>query len=174
MNPIEILKQGIENTDWSLIGKAYTSMTGEDIDILKVIMIETDHEIIENCVKNLNIILYRKGMESIIEEIKETGPEVKSDPPQKSRKRKKSTVSNENLKLMMEDGEPSKGFATLEEERQANIEIAATARKRKVYRKPQVKYDIECNECGNTFKSTTGKSEYGQKCSKCLKGIAKN
>lgn len=161
MSPIEEIADGIHAGDWQTVCQGYEKLTGEWISPPSM-----ENDDIKDALKQIKDIA-SSVLNGPIAEI--------CDLPTKSTKRKpgrpKANKKKVKKKIDVQEETGKTRFITNDpdpEEIAKNKERAAKVNR--VKRKPPVIYDVECNECGKTFKSDRPDGEMGQKCRKCLMG----
>lgn len=162
MNPIETLKEGIENNDWTLVVDAYNTLTGDHIAVSK----QDDEPLTLHVLRNV----FR---EELAKHIKSQPPELKTREVPIAVKSKaddsgpyQGNLTEEETGELTWDKKPMR-IITGEHDDSIPQQNRRTPRK---IRSPRKTYKVECNQCKKEFKSDRKSDEIGQKCNSCLVG----
>ncbi len=189
MSPLEYIEEGILNGNWETVCEGYERLTGKSLrlPVDRLGEVRQAKEALSQIVNIASSILAGQ-----IEEICNTT--IESTKKKTCRKRISSKKKTKNKTTINKDGEDSSiilddANKTIVQKEVGNTQLitndpdpaeveANKARaakvnrnKLKIKRKVPTVYNVECNECSNTFKSTRPKGEMGQKCPKCLSGL---
>ncbi len=182
MNPIELIKSGVETGDWKKICKAYKSLTGseikpktkEDCSLLDVVKDRLDDSDLQLLLKLIYKLVSVDTTTLVKTPKKRQGsdlrlPKAKVDTPKTVVKKSRAGF---NTIPTTEEGHSNK-FDSAEEEQEFNRKKAEGTRvkKNEVRRKRPKKHIVECGGCGNDFESKIPSGEIGQRCQKCLKSL---
>lgn len=178
MNPIELIKKGIETEDWTKICKAYKALTGLAIEPKT----ETDCSLSSVIKDRLDDSEFKLLLELAYKLLFTTTESPVTTIEKKTRRRKPKVAiekphSGFNTIPTTEDGFSSRNhttkFSSAEEEQEFNRKKAegTRAKKNEVRRKRPKKHLVECSGCSNKFESKIPSGEIGQRCPKCLKSL---
>jgi hypothetical protein len=169
MSPIEYIKDGIVRGDWKTVCIGYKKLTGETIKNPDTTIDDSDSK---DALRHI-IEIASAAVNGPIAEICDTPSKPakkKRGRPKKDDGKKSSPDGGENtttqqcggVQLITNEPDPK-------EIEQNKIKAErARGNKAKLDRQTKQTYDVECNECGCSFKSNRPGGEMGQKCNKCL------
>jgi len=162
MSPIEKIKNGILEANWSTVCEGYEQLTGDNIEA--------------PCCEPK-----RTNAEKIVEEIKKILDNFKTVKNTTATKIEKKSVDeeghdnsiklDESLKTPITKEEGGVRFITNEpdpEEMERNKKRAQRTNKVKIKRAPLKKFKVQCTQCQSDFESEINSGEFGQTCKKCL------
>ena len=172
MSPIEYIKVGIVEGSWETFCQVYKRLTGDSLPIPRTMGTESVLKQITDFID---------GLQTVPKQTETKMGKKKVGRPKKSKKTTKNTVDEdgEDASLKLDDEQKNivmrnTGGVRLitndpdpKEVEQNRIKAARTNRS-KVIREAPKTYDVECNECRQTFKSGRKEGKMGQKCPQCL------
>ena len=191
MSPIEHIAEGIRQGNWETVCEGYERLTGKALPIpITVATTDGAEDALRQIADIASSVL--NGPTAEICNTVEKPAKKKPGCPRGSGKKKAKKKTMEKKTTVNKDGEDAsiqidEGKKTIvqketggtqlitndadPEEVERNRAKAAKANKNKVKLKRQAarKYQVKCNECGETFESDRKDGEMGQKCPGCLK-----
>lgn len=175
MTPLEKIKTGIQNCDLHIIQDGYKCLTGEYVEI--TVGEHDDHQKLRELTKYVSKINDILSINQIdISKKKRKKKTIKRK--HKQEKQKEQEEENEVIEIKGGSNRYSNGEPTVfvtedidEEEKNKQIEINNKRIPMMAKRRERpLMFDVECSECGNTFKSNIRSSkDIGKKCKYCLK-----
>lgn len=199
MNPLDKIKEGVLNLDWSLVCEGYTTMTGKLL-IKPVQPCKKNVLMLETTYSESTIQLFKDCLRQMIDEF-EFVQTVIDEPDTKDivgLNEPNYPVGNDDKKHD-DDDDDDEGDIDFEEiteqnekvglygnptiliteeitpERvEANRKQLAKRSVQKVSRPPPRKYKVKCTDCEKTFDSDISTSKFGQKCPKCLRSMGRD
>jgi len=177
MSPLGRIKAGIVEHDWIMITKGYEELTGETLSFFVVPTASVKTE--EALRKIAEIVFDVLDIKSVAEDENECDSVTVGDSA-----KIQLTVTNdgEDFSLQLDEDKKTNfqkeaGSIQLitnvpdseEIERNKIKAVRAKAKKITLARSAIQIYNVECNECGKTFKSDRSSGQLGQKCKNCLK-----
>lgn len=181
MSPIEQIKKGIVNMDWTTVCNGYEALTGEFLhteqepktnDQARMALnkiariIEDDKTITANTLPTK--VTKKKPGRPKKSKKKTTNTTItnKDDPSIQFDEGNKTAVQKDvgGVRFITNDPDPE------EVKKNKTKAIKAQQNKSKLDRKTTKTYDVICNECEKSFESDRPGGEIGQKCRRCLLG----
>jgi len=157
MNPLQLIENGLKDGNLELINNGFEKMTGRSIGLpnLQSNNLDVKHLLlkIQSLISDFLSNNYKENNNH--ETIEQTANNVSYLDDNQI-----TPISKDVGGIRLITDEP-------DEKEVANNKLKAL-NKIKIRRNKYELYDVECNECHETFKSNIASSEFGQKCKKCL------
>lgn len=188
MSPIDYIKEGITEGNWTTVCEGYERLTGQSLPIpFPSITIEVAEDALKK-IADIVVATLDTPIAETCEKKTQTKKSASSSKKKNNKKKvkRKATVTEDgedaSLKLNQNDITPvqreSGGIHLITNEPdQAEIENnkirakKSSRNKLKLNRNKPDTYKVQCNECGQKFSSTRPSGEMGQKCKKCLDSL---
>lgn len=186
MSPIDCIEEGIREGNWETVCKGFEQLTGKAISLAT----NMTYKILESAADEYSDALHQiANIASDVLVLKKTQKKESGSLKKKKKKpgrpkKKKTTLPNEeDSSLQLDESKRTSiqketGGTQLitnepdpeEVERNKIKAKRANRSKLKLDRPPATLFDVKCNECEGSFKSSRPQGELGQKCPKCLSG----
>jgi len=184
-SPIELIRLGIIESNWTKIEQAYTALTGDSIDILPENMVNNRIEIDgpEDALREIvNIATKILDTIPLPKQQKKKTTKKKIAKKKKAKQNKDESEDEEDETLILDKPtntattENTDGVRLVtnhandkEVERNKTLAKRAQTNKEMIDRTSDAIYIAQCNECQKDFKSKRpGSKNIGQKCPECL------
>lgn len=191
MNPLEKIKEGVEQRNWDLVCEGYSAMTGQDLPlpaksdninslVIEVPFSDTTIQLFKNCMRQMidefefvQEMIDKPDAKGVATDLDAINADQPDDDDEENVEFDAVTESVEKVGLF---GNPT--VLITEKPKQSQIEAnqvrAANREEPRVSRPPPKKYKVKCTDCEEPFESRVKTGEFGQKCPKCLRAMRRD